>query len=86
LFNITTSCVVLLCLLLQASGMQEYETAMAPLKKALFSQLFAPLVDGADTAASSSSSTGHSPFKVLEVGIGTGEQPKRASRHHHAEQ
>jgi hypothetical protein len=73
--------------LLQATGMQEYETATAPLKQALFRQLFAPLTDGADTAATSSSSssssssnsTGDSPFKVLEVGIGTGEQPERAS-------
>jgi hypothetical protein len=68
--------------LLQATGMQEYESAIAPLKQALFSQLFAPLEDGADRAAdasSSSSSTADSYFKVLEVGIGTGEQPQQAS-------
>jgi hypothetical protein len=60
--------------LLQATGMQEYETAVAPLKQALFSQLFAPLTNEADAAAASSSSSSSSkPFNVLEVGIGTGE-------------
>jgi SAM-dependent methyltransferase len=54
-------------LLLQATGMQEYEAAIAPLKQALFSQLFAPLTTSTITAASSSST-----FNVLEVGIGTG--------------
>jgi hypothetical protein len=50
--------------------MQEYEAAIAPLKQALFTQLFASLPTSTDTDTSSSSSSG--AFSVLEVGIGTG--------------
>lgn len=50
--------------------MEEYESAIAPLKQALFKQLLTPL------AASSSSDAAH----ILEVGMGTGEMMTLSSR------
>ncbi|KAF6264409.1 S-adenosyl-L-methionine-dependent methyltransferase [Scenedesmus sp. NREL 46B-D3] len=70
-----------------ATGMQDYEAAVAPLKQALFSQLFVPLADGAGAATASSSSSSSSTFSVLEVGIGTGPNfqfyPSAASSQQH---